>query len=219
MVSRKPIKKYYFTVEGETEQWYLDHIKDLINAEDSAIFKVSIERKVQKNPLKYAKSVVNTSKIHITHWFDYESSEPLHVKQFKETLDALKASSSIRGKQIKYHLGYSNLTFELWMILHKNNCGYIAHRDRYLDQINRAFSEQFTELGTYKERSNFHRVLGKISLDDVKSAITRAKLIMKSNQQNDLKLHNHSGFNFYLDNPSLTIYESVEQILKECGLL
>lgn len=36
MAARKINKKYYFTVEGETEKWYLDWIKQLINSDSTA---------------------------------------------------------------------------------------------------------------------------------------------------------------------------------------
>ncbi|WP_281890550.1 RloB family protein [Paenibacillus sp. YYML68] len=216
---RKPNRKYYFTVEGETEKWYLARINDLLRAEESAKLHVSIECKVQKSPYKFAKTVVATSPIEITHWFDYESSEAVHVKQFMDTLDQLKQSSSIQGKQIKYILGYSNLTFELWMILHKTNCSYMTHRDQYLTPINRAYDEKFKELDTYKEEQNFKRVLGKISLHDVRAAIKRAKAIMNGHVEARITLHRYKGYSYYKDNPSLTVHESVEKILKDCGLL
>ncbi|MEC0144335.1 hypothetical protein [Paenibacillus alginolyticus] len=104
-------------------------------------------------------------------------------------------------------------------MIHKIDCSFLAHRDHYLRHINRAFGEEFTELDTYKQRSNFQRVLGKISLDDVKAAIRRAKSIMQRNEENGLRLLEHKGFKYYTDNPSLTIHESVERILKDCGLM
>lgn len=149
---------------------------------------------------------------------DYESSEPEHVTKFKNILSEIKESNKL-GNMLKYHPGYSNLTFELWMILHKTDCNFLTHRDHHLRHINRAFEEEFTELDTYKQRSNFQRILGKISLDDVKAAISRAKNIMQRNEENGLRLLEHKGFKYYSDNPSLTIHESVERILKECGLI
>ena len=32
MIKKKSTKKYYFTVEGETEQWYLKWLETLINS-------------------------------------------------------------------------------------------------------------------------------------------------------------------------------------------
>lgn len=60
MANRKSTKKYYFSVEGETEQWYLKWLQDLINATEESDYKVSIDCRIQKNPLKHAKSLVIT---------------------------------------------------------------------------------------------------------------------------------------------------------------
>ena len=35
---RKETRKYYFSVEGETEHWYLNWLQNTINAESDAIF-------------------------------------------------------------------------------------------------------------------------------------------------------------------------------------
>ena len=99
MAKRKPTNKYYFSVEGETEQWYLKWLQDTINNTEKAACKVSIDCPVRKNPLKHAKSLTVTRKIEIYHFFDYESDEPLHVKGFQESLDNMKKAEKI-GKQI-----------------------------------------------------------------------------------------------------------------------
>ena len=52
MAKRKPTNKYYFSVEGETEQWYLKWLQDAINNTEEASCKVSIDCPVRKNPLK-----------------------------------------------------------------------------------------------------------------------------------------------------------------------
>ena len=62
MGNRKSSKKYFFSVEGETEEWYLLWLRDLINSTDHAAYKVSIDCKIEKDPLKRAKGLVNTSK-------------------------------------------------------------------------------------------------------------------------------------------------------------
>ncbi len=48
MGNRKPNKKYYFTVEGETEQWYLKWLQETINQTEEAVYKVSIDCPVNK---------------------------------------------------------------------------------------------------------------------------------------------------------------------------
>lgn len=37
MAKRKPTNKYYFSVEGETEQWYLKWLQDLINNTEESV--------------------------------------------------------------------------------------------------------------------------------------------------------------------------------------
>ena len=115
-MKRKSTNKYYFSVEGETEQWYLKWLQDMINDTEKAACKVSIDCPVRKNPLKHAKSLTVTRKIEIYHFFDYESDELLHVKEFQEIMDNMKKAEKI-GKQIKYKSGYRNFTFDLWIIL------------------------------------------------------------------------------------------------------
>lgn len=180
---------------------------------------VSIDSKIQKNPLKRAKSINVLSKVEITHVFDYESNDDLHTTQFKETLDLLKKTSTL-GKQIKYNLAYSNFTFELWMILHKFSCNApLTHRHQYLKLINKAYNENFNSLDQYKRESSFKRILGKISLFDVKLAIKRSQSIMQKNEENGLVLQQYKGYRYYRENPSLSIWKSIEKILIDCELI
>lgn len=218
-MQKKPIQKYYFSVEGETEEQYLKWLEELINKEPTAIYKVSIQTKVEKNPLKYVKRLNVITRTVVTHLCDYESNDVEHATQFKEMLDSLKESTR-QGKKIDYHLGYSNFTFELWMILHKADCSTsFTHRRQYLTAINRAFNEQFTELTQYKQRDDFKRILRMTGLPEVKDAIRRAKLIMQRNEENGLRRQEYKGYHYYRENPSLTIGDSIERILKDCKLL
>ena len=214
----KTAKKYYFSVEGQTEKWYLDWLQEAINRTSAAKYKVQIDSKIQKDPLKRAKSMNVLSKVEITHIFDYESHEEVHATEFKETLDSLKKASQL-GKEIKYNLGYSNFTFELWMVLHKADCNAsFSHRRQYLDPINRAYNENFENLDQYKHENNFKKLLGAISLQEVKAAIERAKAIMQRNVANGYVLQQYKGYQYYRENPSLSIWQSIEKILKDCGL-
>ena len=218
MAIRKTTQKYYFSVEGETEKWYFDWLQEKINSEPAAKHKVSIDSKIQ-NPIKRAKSINVLTKTEIIHVFDYESNDEAHTVQFMKTLDSLKGTSKL-GKQIKYQPGYSNFTFELWMVLHKAECNApLVHRRQYLDPINKAYDENFENLDQYKHEANFKRVLGKISLPDVIAAINRSKVIMQKNMENGLVLQQYKGYRYYRENPALSVWESIEKILKDCELL
>jgi len=114
-------KPFYFSLEGETEDWYLQWLSKSINALLQAKFKSSFDRKIEKNPLSRAKGMSVLGKTEIFHIFDRESEEQGHVQQFETTLRRMKDAQGI-GKTIKYTLGYSNFAFDLWMVLHKADC-------------------------------------------------------------------------------------------------
>ena len=117
---RKLTKKYYFSVEGETEKWYLDWLQDLINNSDASC-KVSFNSKVEKDPVKYVKGLSIQGKTTVFHFYDYESNESDYQKQFEKVMDRMREAENL-GKTIKYQFGYSNFTFDLWIVLHKADC-------------------------------------------------------------------------------------------------
>lgn len=51
MTVRKTTKSYHFTVEGETENWYLERLQNLINQEPLSRHNVALKKKIEKNPL------------------------------------------------------------------------------------------------------------------------------------------------------------------------
>lgn len=55
MARLKESKTYYFSVEGETEKWYLDWLVSIINSTKYSTHKVSIKSEVQKRPCKICK--------------------------------------------------------------------------------------------------------------------------------------------------------------------
>lgn len=219
MVKRKITKKYYFSVEGETEQWYLKWLQKVINSIDAASCNVSIDCPVQKSPLKRAKSITNTGEVEIWHFADYESGDEVHQKQFAETMDQMKAAEDLK-KQVTYKFGYSNFTFDLWMILHMADCRQsFAHRKNYIMTLNKAYGESFENMDEYKHEANFKRCLGRLSIHNVIDAINRAKQIMEINRENRYVLHQYKGYSYYRENPSLMVWEIIERILADCGLV
>ena len=218
MAKRKSTKKYYFSVEGETEHWYLKWLQDKINETEASAYRVSFDCPVQKNPLKRAKSLVVTGKTEIYHLSDYESAEPIHIQQFKDTMDNMKKAKTL-GKQINYKFGYSNFTFDLWIILHKADCnGPVSHRRNYLTPLNRAYDEHFESMDEYKHESNFRRILSQLDISNVVEAINRAKVIMQRNQANEYVLQQYKSYKYYRENPSLAVWEAIDKILKDCNL-
>ena len=219
-IERKETKKYVFTVEGETEHWYFDWLQNEINSREKSLYNVTIISEVQQSPRKYAKKANPLTTPIITHICDYESNEQSDVTKFKNILSELKDANSIKGKNLKYLLGYSNFTFELWMILHKQSCNsHLTNKTQYLRPINNAYGESFESLKQYKEEVNFKRCLSKLTLDDVVGAINRSKRIMDCKVGDGEVPEQFKTFTFYKENPELTIWKSVEGILKDCKLI
>lgn len=216
-MKRLTSKKYYLSVEGETEKWYFEWLVGVINNSTEAKHKIKLDCKIEKDPAKYVKGLLILEKTAVTHVFDRESEDEVHTTQFQTTLERIKKAES-SGKKVKYSLGYSNFSFELWMVLHKSDCnGPKTHRKQYLDPINRAYGEKFENLKECKKEKNFQRILGKLTIEDVKNAITRSQSIMQMNEENyeSCKVGN---YDFFTENPSLTIWKCVESMLKGCGL-
>lgn len=56
----------------------------------------------------------------VIHICDIESNGEYHTDKFQNILKEM--SEVKKQKNINYQLGYSNFTFELWIILHKKDC-------------------------------------------------------------------------------------------------
>lgn len=100
---------FYFSVEGETEQWYLEHLRELINAElmaKEAPFRISIIVKVQKDPRQIPWQFITRGEpTNVVHVCDYESPVPQQagmnrLEQFKTILDNLSAAA--KDKNLTY---------------------------------------------------------------------------------------------------------------------
>ena len=217
---KKINKTYYFSVEGDTEKWYLEWLKNMINNSDASKCKVQFVIKSYIDPIKMVKSLSIIGKTKITHIIDYESNTAPDIRRFQANLKSMKQAERL-GKSVNYCLGYTNLTFELWMILHKMNCyGSLNDKRQYLRFINQAFDEAFEDLREYKYEKGFKRILGKITLEDVLCAIARAKEITRRSKADfDNYRETVCGYEYYTHNPSLSIWQSIESILGECGII
>lgn len=134
MTERKETQKYVFSVEGDTEKWYLEWLRDQINSTGKAKYNVLISATVQKNPLKFAKRLTSNTTPNVIHLCDVEGETPAERKEFQNVLALMK--EAMKAKKIRYDLGYSNLSFELWMILHKEDCrAPLSTKKQYLSRI------------------------------------------------------------------------------------
>ncbi|QTQ10974.1 RloB domain-containing protein [Treponema parvum] len=208
--------KYFFAVEGETEILYFQHLKKLISAEETRIANPII-RAEKLSPSKFAKKLPLVYSCVITAVFDVEDNNTEYKARFENILKEMHAAGK-SGKSIKYELGYSNIDFELWIILHKKNLfSSIGSKKQYLSYINNLFNTNFEGLKEYKEENNFSRILSQITLNDVKNAVKGAELIMKQRHAESTPLKSY-GYEWFDKNPSLSIHIAVNKILCECGI-
>lgn len=218
MAKRPSNLLYNFSVEGETEEAYLKWLQKTINAQDGVTRKVKFNYKVCR-PMKAVKSLNILGRATIWHLFDYESSTTNDQGTFYGVLDEMKNAQKC-GKSIQYVSGYINLTFELWLILHKEDCNTPLNSKRaYLNKLNTAYHMNFEDLATFKEASNFQLVLAELKLDDVKDAIRRAVKIENSHITNGDQLKDYRGFKYYEENPATSLGDIFGKILCDCGLI
>ena len=210
MPKRKSNYTYYFSVEGEDEKWYLEWLAGVINDSLNSLdadFTVSVKAE-KLSPGKFVRKFKSIDVRRAVHVFDYDCDEV----RFQNTLKDMKNTA---GKTLEYRLGYTNLNFELWMVLHKMDCnGAVQKNDGYLNKINQAFGKSFRRIDDYKAEKIFKEILSGMNLDDVKQAIRRACAIQKARQGGGNQ--NSSGFSWFSQNPSLSLHERIQEILDEC---
>ena len=86
---RPPLRqsaKFYLSVEGETEKWYFEHLRDLVNASSDARYKLALRCDVEKEPLAMAKrlAVPKGARIDVWHVSDFESESDQHRLSFQD---------------------------------------------------------------------------------------------------------------------------------------
>ena len=42
---------------------------------------------------------------------------------------------------------------------------------------------------------------------------------MNQNNKNGAKIIEYKGYTYYYDNPALTVFETIKEILKDCGII
>lgn len=213
------IPKYIISCEGETEVIYFNYLQELLIAEG---YKIEINAKKQtvSSIIKSQQGTYtqlgekNLARVEDIEVLADDKTRICLSKSYKSITDASKKTKSAK-------LFISNISFELWLILHK--AGTVKKVDKvsdYLPLINKHYCRKFNSLGVYKECKNLKSVIQSISLDDVKSAVERARMIRNCN----IKNNSHAkviinGFEYYSCNPDLSVHELVRDILYELGIV
>lgn len=150
---------------------------------------------------------------------DYEGSSQSDQQTFLHVLDDMAKAARLKPG-VKCALGYSNLTFELWILLHKMDCRRILdNKKQYLDLLNKAYKSEFETLGKFKQEKNFKKILESITLEEVKDAVKKAEAIRKQNEQDSIPIIYKKEYKYFKKNPDCSLQEFIRKILSDCGLM
>ena len=221
---KKESRQFNISVEGlNCEKMYFEHLAKLINSSDSTYDLKVAPRKM--SPIQYArrnaykpvakrKDNKKLPYIHVQDIEDYYSE--FHKNKFFGMIDEMREAEREFG--ISYELGYSNYTFELWMLLHVADMDYsVQDRKAYLSPINRWFHRDFADLDEFKQEAAFQEILDEfVTLDSIRHAIRRAEKIVEQNAQGRKVSENYRGLTFYHDNPDVSVHEVVQLIFEVC---
>lgn len=215
-------RQFWISVEGECEEIYFDHLEKLMNQSGRYRYqakiicrKLSPLRLVKREGYKFLPhGKGRPSYFHIQDIEDYYDAEC--KKKFYNLLDEFSKVQKEHG--VECLLGYSNYTFELWLLLHIHDMsGGVTNRTAYLTPINQYFQKSFASLHDFKSEKAYRDIMDEyITLDSVKLAVARADEMVARNAANGKEFVKYKNFGFYKDNPDLTVHEVVKKIFETC---
>lgn len=203
-------KTYLCICEGQQEEMYLNHLAYLVKDFPNKVIKFNtiIDRpyRLNKTYEEYDSAAV----------FDYDFND-IEFKRNIELCDRLDNSSKgkkkIKGKRV-YH-AYSNVNFDLWLILHKEDFNSpVFKNDAYISDVKRIYGLGSRE--NIKNEGTIKKILEQITLEDVKDAINRADEIRRKKLDKDKMF---IGSTDYYTNPDFSLHEFIRTVLKDCGQL
>ena len=230
-MTKKESVQFHMSVEGKNcETLYFSHLREIINHSDRNKYNLKLNPK-RMSPSAFAKRNGHLPKggympkgkrkeqslpfIHIQDIEDYYDKE--QQDKFYRLIDEIRKTE--RDFHLDYQLGYSNYTFELWILLHVADMATpVRSREAYLAPINRYFSRNFTSLDDFKSESEFQKILDEyITLDSVFLAIERAERIVEQNKKQK-RAENYKKVVFFHDNPDISVHDVVKLIFEVCGV-
>jgi hypothetical protein len=207
---RRQNQVYQGACEGYQEKLYLDHLKNLIHQCKSRIKNVDFRFYCcgGGNPLTVALragniTVYDTASQPRIALFDHDQKDT----EFGQALDKCKEKKVIPA--------YSNVCFDLWLILHKTRferC--VSQSGQYAQKIREIFN--LPAEADIKEAVVMQRILDQIQLHDVQQAIENALIICRNNEETGEPRFTARSIR-YFSNPDLMIHQFVKKVINETG--
>ena len=216
-MTRKIKLLYYFTVEGASEKRYLEYLQTLINNASekySVVFKIT-EDKSARDWFKKKQLAIDT----YAHVWDRESDN--QRLDFEAILRCIKENATATN----VYYCYSNLSFELWLLLHKAPCfSVVSNKNKYLEAICKLYKLKIKSHKDLTRGDNFKLLLRQITLEDVKTAINNAKQLRQNRIYSDckrmkFKISSNEAITYFVENPDTLVHEVIKKILLDCELL
>ena len=188
-------REYRCFYEGQQEEMYFDHIAKKVK---EARTNISLKFKKLAKLKTLEKSSTGVPKIAV---FDYD----LNKVDFESKVKLCNETRIL----------YSNLNFDLWLVLHKKQYRRtVQNNNAYIDEIRNSYN--LPNNTNIKAKGNIQKILDKIELIDVKRAIENAEEIMKEKMEED-KIYVKRNFSYY-PNPSMSINEFFKELLEDIGI-
>ena len=110
---------------------------------------------------------------------------------------------------------YSNLNFDLWLLLHKRMYEKnVQSNDAYVKLVRKEYNLE--ENANIKSKVNMEKILYQIKLNDIKVAINNAEKIMSKKLKED-GIYVKKGF-VYFPNPSMSINIFFKNLFNEINI-
>lgn len=201
-------KTYLCICEGQQERMYFDHLAKLIKDFPKKVVKfntfIDSPHRLEKRYEEYDSAAI----------FDYDFNETEFYRNIEicnQLNKKLKPTKRNSGRHI-YH-AYSNVNFDLWLILHKQDYNKrVSKNDAYINDVRRVYGLKRAD--DIKSEDIINKILVQITLKDVKEAIKRAENIRIIKEESDSK----NIFNTLIyENPDFSIHEFLRFVLEDSG--
>ena len=199
-------KTYLCVCEGQQEELYLKHLASLLKRPRERIITFNT---IIGQSTRLTKSYTEYDSVLL---FDYDFDQ----KKFEDNIELChnlykqtNPSKRKKGKHI-YH-AFSNVNFDLWLILHKEDYYKpVTRNDAYISDVRRIYN--LGAKSNIKNRDIIGKILSQITLDSVR--ILRAEKIRLGKLDSDSK---KIGSCIYYSNPDFSIHNFLKIVLADCG--
>jgi len=203
-------KRYHCICEGQQEEMYLAHVGRLLTDRPRCVVTFTTER---GSPASLERAA-RYGEYDVVALFDHDGNHARFEENVKVCEELDRKGGKGRNRQRVFH-AYSNMNFDLWLVLHKIEFTRPVHsNDAYVPVVRGVFGLE--PEANIKSRHHMEKILAQISLDDVRAAITRADNIRARKLQDDgRKIGSWPCF----PNPDLSIHDFLKTVLRETPLL